>query len=194
MASRDYYEILGVSRTATAEELKAAFRKLARQFHPDVNKEDGAEDKFKELNEAYAILSDPEKRAAYDRYGKEGLRGMGGMPDFTSVDFSDLFEELFGFGGFGGNSSRRRNSPRRGNDLQQTVMLNFEEAVFGIEKEIEFQRDEPCSACRGTGAEAGTHAVKCATCAGRGEVRQVRQTLLRIHGAGDRLSYLQRQR
>jgi molecular chaperone DnaJ len=178
MASRDYYEILGVSRNATAEDLKAAFRKLARQFHPDVNKEDGAEDKFKELNEAYAVLSDPEKRAAYDRYGKEGLKGMGGAPDFSSVDFSDLFEELFGFGGFGGNSSRRRNAPRRGNDLQQTVLLTFEEAVFGIEKDIEYQRDEVCSVCRGSGAEPGTQAVKCATCAGRGEVRQVRQTFL----------------
>jgi molecular chaperone DnaJ len=178
MASRDYYEILGVPKTASADDLKAAFRKLARQFHPDVNKEPGAEDKFKELNEAYAILSDPEKRAAYDRYGKEGLSGMGGMPDFTTVDFSDLFEELFGFGGFGGNSSRRRNAPRRGPDLQQTVMLTFEEAVFGVDKEIDYQRDEVCGTCRGTGAEPGTHAVKCATCGGRGEVRQVRQTFL----------------
>jgi len=167
-----------VQRNASADDLKTAFRKLARQFHPDVNKEPGAEEKFKELNEAYAVLSDPEKRAAYDRYGKEGLSGMGGMPDFTTVDFSDLFEELFGFGGFGGSSSRRRNAPRRGPDLQQTVMLTFEEAVFGIDKDIEFQRDEVCSNCRGTGAEPGTQPVKCATCGGRGEVRQVRQTFL----------------
>ena len=179
MASRDYYEILGVSRNATADELKAAFRKLARQYHPDVNKEAGAEEKFKELNEAYAILSDPEKRAAYDRYGKEGLSGMGGMPDFTTVDFSDLFEELFGgFGGFGGSSSRRRNAPRRGADLQQTVVLSFEEAVFGVEKDVEITRDEPCSRCHGSGAEPGTQPAKCATCGGRGEVRQVRQTFL----------------
>ena len=178
MASRDYYDILGVSRSASADELKAAFRKLARQFHPDVNKETGAEEKFKEINEAYAILSDPEKRAAYDRYGKEGLSGMGGMPDFTQVDFSDLFEELFGFGGFGGNSSRRRNAPRRGADLQQNVLLSFEEAVFGIEKEVEFTRDEVCTTCRGTGAEPGTQPTKCTTCGGRGEVRQVRQTFL----------------
>src|SRR5512141_3208762 len=129
MASQDYYDILGVPRTASPDELKAAFRKMARQYHPDVNKEAGAEEKFEELNEAYAILSDPEKRAAYDRYGTEGLNGMGGMPDFTTVDFSDLFEELFGFGGFGGSSSRRRNAPRRGPDLQQTVMLTFEESV-----------------------------------------------------------------
>lgn len=178
MASRDYYEILGVSRNASPDELKAAFRKLARQYHPDVNKETGAEEKFKEINEAYAVLSDNEKRAAYDRYGKEGLNGMGGMPDFNQVDFSDLFEELFGFGGFGGGGSRKRNSPRRGSDLQQSVMLTFEEAVFGVEKDIEFTRDEVCSACRGTGAEAGSQAAKCATCGGRGEVRQVRQTFL----------------
>jgi len=178
MAARDYYEILGVPRNSSADELKVAFRKLARQYHPDVNKEPGAEDKFKELNEAYAVLSDPEKRGAYDRYGKEGLNGMGGSPDFTTVDFSDLFEELFGFGGFGGNSARRRNAARRGADLQQTVMLTFEEAVFGVEKVIEFQRDEVCGTCRGTGAEPGTHPVKCATCGGRGEVRQVRQTFL----------------
>lgn len=178
MASSDYYDILGVPRNASADDLKAAFRKLARQYHPDVNKEAGAEEKFKEINEAYAVLSDPEKRAAYDRYGKEGLRGMGGMPDFTTVDFSDLFEELFGMGGFGGSRSQRRNAPRRGADLQQTLMLTFEEAVFGVEKEVEYQRDEVCSSCRGTGAEPGTQPVKCATCGGRGEVRQVRQTFL----------------
>jgi molecular chaperone DnaJ len=180
MASRDYYEILGVGRSATPEELKAAFRNLARKFHPDINKEPDAEDKFKEMNEAYAVLSDPEKRTAYDRYGAEGLRGMGGMPDFTTVDFSDLFEELFGFGGFGGGSSRsrRRNTPRRGADLSYTVQLSFEEAVFGVDKEIEITRDEICTTCRGSGAEPGTTPTRCATCGGRGEVRQVRQTFL----------------
>jgi molecular chaperone DnaJ len=180
MASRDYYEILGVGRSATSEELKAAFRNLARKFHPDINKEPDAEDKFKEMNEAYAVLSDPEKRTAYDRYGAEGLRGMGGMPDFTTVDFSDLFEELFGFGGFGGGSSRsrRRNTPRRGADLSYTVQLSFEEAVFGVDKEIEITRDEICTTCRGSGAEPGTTPTRCATCGGRGEVRQVRQTFL----------------
>ncbi len=179
MASRDYYEILGVGRSATPEELKAAFRSLARKYHPDVNKEADAEEKFKEMNEAYAVLSDPEKRAAYDRYGAEGLRGMGGMPDFTSVDFSDLFEELFGCGGFGGGGrSRRRNAPRRGADLQYTVQLTFEEAVFGVDKEIEIVRDEVCNTCRGTGAEPGTSSTRCTTCGGRGEVRQQRQTFL----------------
>jgi molecular chaperone DnaJ len=178
MASRDYYEILGVGRNASPEELKAAFRNLARKYHPDVNKEPDAEEKFKEMNEAYAVLSDPEKRAAYDRYGVEGLRGMGGMPDFTTVDFSDLFEELFGFGGFGSNRGRRRNVPRRGADLSYTVQLTFEEAVFGVDKEIEITRDEICTTCRGTGAEPGTSPTRCATCGGRGEVRQVRQTFL----------------
>jgi len=180
MASRDYYETLGVGRSATPEELKAAFRNLARKYHPDINKEPDAEDKFKEMNEAYAVLSDPEKRAAYDRYGAEGLRGMGGMPDFTTVDFSDLFEELFGFGGFGSGSgrSRRRNAPRRGADLSYAIQLSFEEAVFGVDKEIEITRDEICTTCRGSGAEPGTTPTRCATCGGRGEVRQVRQTFL----------------
>jgi len=177
MAAGDYYETLGVGRNATAEELKAAFRNLARKYHPDVNKAPDAEEKFKEINEAYAVLSDPEKRATYDRYGVEGLRGMGGMPN-VSVDFSDLFEELFGFGGFGGSRTRRRNAPRRGADLQYTVQLTFEEAVFGVDKEIEITRDEVCSACRGTGAEPGTSSSRCTTCGGRGEVRQQRQTFL----------------
>ncbi len=178
MASRDYYDILGVKRNASPDELKAAFRNLARKYHPDVNKEPDAEEKFKEMNEAYAVLSDPEKRAAYDRYGAEGLRGMGGMPDFTTVDFSDLFEELFGFGGFGGGRSRRRNAPRRGADLSYTVQLTFEEAVFGVDKDIDITRDEICTTCRGSGAEPGTNPTRCATCGGKGEVRQVRQTFL----------------
>ena len=178
MASRDYYEILGVARSATPDELKTAFRNLARKYHPDVNKEPDAEERFKEINEAYAVRSDSEKRAAYDRYGKEGLNGMGGVPDFTSVDFSDIFEELFGLGGLGGSRGRRRNAPHRGADLSQAVQLTFEEAAFGVEKEIEITRDEVCTTCRGTGAEPGTSPTQCSTCGGRGEVRQVRQTFL----------------
>jgi molecular chaperone DnaJ len=176
MAQRDYYETLGVPRTASADELKSAFRNLARKYHPDVNKAADAEERFKEINEAYAVLSDPDKRAAYDRYGKEGLSGMGGAPDFTNMDFSDLFEEFFGFGT--GTRRRSRNSPRRGADLTYSVQLTFEEAVFGVEKEIEINRDEVCTTCRGNGAEPGTNPVKCNTCGGRGEVRQVRQTFL----------------
>ncbi|MCC6261751.1 MAG: molecular chaperone DnaJ [Anaerolineales bacterium] len=177
MSSQDYYEILGVSRNASDDEIKGAFRKLARQYHPDVSKEPDAENKFKEINEAYGALSDPEKRARYDRYGKAGMGGNGGFHDYT-VDINDLFEGLFGgLGGFGGGR-RSRNSPRRGRDLQMQISLTFEEAVFGIEKEIEFSRDETCSRCHGNGAEPDTKPVKCSTCNGQGEVRQVRQTFL----------------
>ncbi len=180
MAQRDYYEILGVSRNATQDELKGAFRRLARQYHPDVNKASDAEERFKEINEAFAVLSDPEKRAAYDRYGHAGVTGAGGAPDF-SVDFgnfADIFEEFFGIGGFGRTQQRSRNVPRRGQDLQYQVDLTFEEAVFGAEKEIEINRDEVCSTCHGSGAEPGTSPTRCPTCGGSGEVRQVRQTLL----------------
>ena len=177
MSNRDYYEILGLSRNASNDDIKAAFRKLARQYHPDVNKEDGAEEKFKEINEAYGVLSDPEKRGRYDRFGKEGLGNMGGgFHDYTA-DFGDIFEELFGQFGFSTRGSSRR-SPRRGRDLQIQVMLSFEEAIFGVEKEIEFQREETCSRCNGTGAEPGTTPIRCATCNGQGEVRQIRQTFL----------------
>ena len=177
MSNRDYYEILGVPRNASNDDIKASFRKLARQYHPDVNKDGEAEEKFKEINEAYGVLSDPEKRARYDRFGKEGVGNMGGFRDYTT-DFADIFEELFGRG-FGFSTARRsRNSPRRGRDLQMQVTLNFEEAIFGVEKEIEFQREETCSRCNGSGAEPGTSPIRCATCNGQGEVRQVRQTFL----------------
>ncbi|NMB90288.1 MAG: molecular chaperone DnaJ [Chloroflexi bacterium] len=176
MAQRDYYEILGVSRSATPDELKSAFRKLAREYHPDVNKSPDAEERFKEINEAYAVLSDADKRAAYDRYGHAGVQGMGGMPDFSTVDFSDIFEEFFGFGG--GGRQRSRNAPHRGADLSYVVQLSFEEAVFGTEKEIEITRDEVCSVCHGNGAKPGTTPTRCPTCGGRGEVRTMRQTFL----------------
>ncbi|MRR33006.1 molecular chaperone DnaJ, partial [bacterium] len=150
MATRDYYEILGVNKNATPDEIKAAFRNLARKHHPDVNKAPDAEAVFKDMNEAYGVLSDPEKRAAYDRYGHAGVNGMGGMPDFTTVDFSDIFEEFFGFG-MGGGGRRKPNAPRRGADLNYSTTLTFEESVFGVEKEIEISRDETCSTCRGSG-------------------------------------------
>lgn len=181
MASkRDYYEVLGVPRTATADELKTAFRNLARQLHPDVNKSHDAEEKFKEINEAYNVLSDADKRAAYDRFGHEGVNTQG-MPDFSSMDLSDILEGLFnmgGFGGFGGSRSRSRNAPRRGQDLSSRIRLTFEEAVFGAEKDIEITRDEKCSSCNGSGAEPGTHPSPCASCKGTGEIRQVHQTFL----------------
>lgn len=175
--NRDYYEILGIAKTASPEEIKSAFRKLARQFHPDVNKESDAEDKFKEINEAYSVLSDADKRSRYDRYGRAGLGDQGGSQDY-SVHFEDIFEELFGFGMGSGRGQTRRNAPRRGRDLQMGVTLSFEEAVFGVEKEIEYERDEACSNCKGNGAEPGTSVKTCSTCGGRGEVRQVRQTFI----------------
>jgi len=175
MAQRDYYEVLGVSRGAEQDEIKSAFRQIARKLHPDVNKEPDAEERFKEANEAFAVLSDPEKRAAYDRFGHAGVNGMGGAPDFSTIDFSDIFEEFFGFGG---GRRQARNAPRRGADLSLGVTLTFEEAVFGVDKEIEYTRDETCTTCRGTGAQPGTSPVRCTTCEGRGEVRQVRQTFL----------------
>lgn len=176
MSNRDYYDVLGVGRNASDDEIKAAFRKLARQYHPDVSKEPDAEEKFKEINEAYGVLSDAEKRARYDRFGREGLGNMGGFHDYTA-DFGDLFEELFGSFGFS-TARRSRRSPHRGRDLQMQITLTFEEAVFGVEKEIEFQRDETCSRCNGSGAEPGTSPTRCSTCGGQGEVRQVRQTFL----------------
>ena len=181
MSNRDYYETLGINRNASEDEIKGAFRKLARQLHPDVNKEPDAEEKFKEINEAYGVLSDADKRARYDRFGKEGLGNMGGASRDYSADFGDLFEELFGQFGFGmGGRRGGRKTPRRGRDLQMEVGLTFEEAVFGVEKELEFPRDEPCSTCSGSGAEPGTSPVKCANCQGRGAVKVVRQTIIGI--------------
>jgi len=176
-SNRDYYEILGISRGASQAEIKQAFRKLARQYHPDVSKEANAEEQFKEINEAYSVLSDEQKRAQYDRYGRAGLGDMGGM-NSANVNFNDIFEELFGFGGGGGGRGTRRNMPHRGRDLQMSIDLTFEEAIFGVEKEIQFEREESCSTCRGSGAEPGSNPRTCETCGGRGEVRQVRQTFI----------------
>jgi molecular chaperone DnaJ len=178
MTQRDYYEILGVPRNASSDDLKSAFRRLARQYHPDVNKSPNAEEQFKEINEAYAVLSDDRKRAAYDRFGHAGVQGAGGAPDFNVdfTNFADIFGDLFGFGRTA--TRRTRNAPRRGGDLQYRLDLTFEEAVFGVEKEIEITRDEVCNTCNGSGAEPGTSPIRCATCNGTGEVRQVRQTIL----------------
>ena len=179
---RDYYEVLGVTRSASADDIKNAFRNLARKYHPDVNKAEDAEEKFKEINEAYGVLSDPDKRTAYDRYGFQGVN-TNGMPDYSTMDLSDLFD-LFGlggfggFGGFGGSSRRSRNAPRRGADLSTRLRLTFEEAVFGTEKEIDITRNEKCSVCSGSGAEPGSKPATCPTCKGAGEVRQVQQTFL----------------
>jgi len=169
---RDYYEVLGVGRNASADEIRTAFRSLAKKYHPDVATEDGAEEIFKEINEAYGVLSDAERKAAYDRFGHEGLRGMNIDFDFG---FSEIFEGLFGFG-MGGR--QRRNNPRRGTDLRYDLTLKFEEAVFGADEEITFSRQEICSTCDGSGAEPGTSPIRCETCSGTGEVRQMRQTFL----------------
>lgn len=169
---RDYYEVLGVDRSANASEIRSAYRRLAKQYHPDVNQQDGAEETFKEINEAYAVLSDQERRSQYDRYGHAGLKG---VPIDFGFGINDIFEEFFGFGM--GRRGRQR-SPRKGADLRYDLTLEFEEAVFGTDKVIEFERLDRCSECQGSGAEPGTKPVRCSTCQGTGEVRQVRQTFL----------------
>jgi molecular chaperone DnaJ len=177
MPKRDYYEVLGVGKSASTDEIKSAFRDLARKYHPDVNKEPDAEERFKEINEAFMVLSDQEKRSVYDRFGHEGLRSAGGMPDWNSIDPFEIFEQFFG--GFGGFSTRqRRNSPRRGEDLYYSLTLDFDETATGIDRELEITRDEVCERCGSSGAEPGTSPATCSTCNGRGEVRQVRQTFL----------------
>ena len=180
MSENDYYEVIGVPKDASQSEIKTAFRQLARKFHPDVSKETDAEERFKEINEAYAVLSDDEKRAAYDRYGHAGLNGFGGAPDFSNLNIDDLFNmfgigDLFGFGGRSRGNQRSRAS--RGSHLQYVANLEFEEAVFGLEKDIEITRDEVCERCDGKKAEPGPSTNTCATCKGHGEVRQARQTL-----------------
>ncbi len=175
---RDYYEVLGVSRSVTKEELKKQYRRLARQYHPDVNKEADAADRFKEVNEAYEVLSDDQTRAAYDRFGHAGVQNGGaGFSGFEGGfgSVADIFEEFFG-GSFGGR--RRRQGPRRGSDLRFDLSITFEEAVFGVEREIEYRRLELCTECRGTGAEPGTAPINCTTCNGTGEVRRVQQSIL----------------
>jgi molecular chaperone DnaJ len=175
-AKRDYYELLGVARTCTEQELKSAYRKLALQFHPDRNPNNPeAEEKFKEVSEAYAILADSEKRAVYDRYGHSGLGGTspgGGFDASSFQDLSDIFGEFFGFGdAFGGGGGRRRSRVQRGADLREDLTLEFEEAFFGTETKVTVRRHEACEECRGSGAAPGKSASTCRTCAGRGQVR-----------------------
>ncbi|NCF65263.1 MAG: molecular chaperone DnaJ [Chloroflexi bacterium] len=176
---RDYYDVLGVSRGATQDDLKKAYRRLARQYHPDVNNDPSAGERFKEISEAYEILSDDQKRSAYDRFGHAGVNnggaGFSGFgSDFGSV--ADIFEEFFG-GAFGGRRRERR-GPRRGADLRYDLTISFEEAVFGVEREIEVTRPEICDLCNGSGAEPGTSPITCPTCSGSGEVRRVQQSIL----------------
>ncbi|MGB8648845.1 MAG: molecular chaperone DnaJ [Anaerolineae bacterium] len=173
--ARDYYEVLGVSRGATEDEIKRSYYRLARQYHPDVNKEDGSAVKFKEINEAYQVLSDSEKRSLYDRYGHAGLGGQYD-PNMGDFPFGDLFETLFG-GGFAGARTAARRGPQPGSHLKTTLALDFEEAVFGAEKELDIPRLESCPSCRGSGAEPGTTPVRCPQCRGTGEVRRQSQSI-----------------
>ena len=182
MAS-DYYEILGVSRTADKDELKRAYRRLARKFHPDVNKDPGAEDRFKEINKAYEVLSEPEMRARYDRFGEAGVSGAaagpGGFQDMGDMGgFADIFESFFGgFGGAAGaGGGRRRSGPVRGDDLRLDLKLDFKDAVFGGEKEIRISHLENCTTCGGSGAKPGTRPQTCGTCGGSGQVRRATRT------------------
>ncbi len=178
--ARDYYEILGVSREADKEEMKSAYRRLARKYHPDVNKEPGAEERFKEINRAYEVLSEPETRARYDRFGEQGVSGAGaaGFQDFGDMGgFADIFESIFsGFAGGATQSQRRRSGPVRGDDLRLDLKLDFREAVFGGEKEIRISHLETCEVCSGSGAKPGTRPRTCSTCSGSGQVRRVTRT------------------
>ncbi|HIS03622.1 MAG TPA: molecular chaperone DnaJ [Candidatus Pullichristensenella avicola] len=184
MAKRDYYEVLGVERTADEAAIKAAYRKLAKKLHPDVNPGDkDAEEKFKEVNEAYQVLSDPKKRAQYDRFGHQqpGAGGAGGYGDFSGFggfggfDVEDIFSSFFG-GGFGGGRARREQGPVPGADLRYDMTISFEEAARGCDKEINLVRDEPCENCHGTGAKPGTQPKTCPTCNGTGQVRTTSNT------------------
>ena len=190
---RDYYEVLGVPKTASDDEIKSAFRKLAKQYHPDLHPNDKeAEAKFKEVNEAYEVLSNADKREKYDQFGhaafdptagggySSGWSGFGGGSPFGGSSpfggFGDIFGDFFG----GGSSSRSSsaNGPIRGENLRQSVTISFEEAAFGCEKEIQYRREENCSVCGGTGAAAGSQPQTCPTCGGRGSVTRVQNTIL----------------
>lgn len=194
-AKRDYYEVLGIQRTATDDEIKKAFRRLARQYHPDVNKEKSAEAHFKEINEAYEVLGDGQKRQAYDRFGHAGVNaGAGGGPGFESftMNFGDLFEQFFGAAA--GGTQNRRGTAQRGADIRYDLTISFEEAVFGCQKEIEIPRWEACPTCHGNGAQPGTSTQRCSHCQGTGEIRRVQQSIFgqfvnvmvcdRCHGEG----------
>ena len=193
---KDYYEVLGVSKTATDEELKKAYRKLAKKYHPDANPDNKkeAEMKFKEINEAYETLSDPQKRKMYDQFGPEGpsgfggtggpFGGQGGYYSYTTSgfdgfsDFGDLGDIFSSFFGGGRSSSRNNNRPRQGDDLKYNMDISFEDSFLGVEREINITRNETCNTCNGTGARPGTRPEKCSVCHGTGNVTQVQNTIL----------------
>ena len=174
-AQHDLYEVMGLSRDASQEDVKRAFRRLAMEFHPDRNKDEGAEDKFKAVAAAYEVLSDPEKRSAYDRFGMAGVGSGNGQQGFNGFDgyggFGDIFDAFFR-----GTASRRA-GPQRGADLRTTLTVEFAQAVFGAERELEFERVERCVDCKGTGSMPNSRATQCPECHGQGEVRRVQQSL-----------------
>ena len=180
---RDYYEVLGIDKSADEASIKKAYRSLAKKYHPDMNQGDAeAEKKFKEVNEAYAILSDPQKKQQYDQFGHAAFEqggpgaggGFGGFEGFGG--FGDIFSDIFG-GGFGSSSSARRNAPMRGDDVGATVNITFEEAAFGVKKDVTFNRIQRCSDCGGSGAEKGTKPETCSACGGSGQ-RRVMQRMM----------------
>ncbi|MCA9386058.1 molecular chaperone DnaJ [Candidatus Dojkabacteria bacterium] len=187
MSKRDYYEVLGVSKSADKKEIKKAYRQLAKKYHPDKNKAEDAETKFKEVQEAYDTLSDEQKRKAYDQFGHAGTQGFGGgaggfnAQGFNPEDLNDIFGQFFGGQGFGGFSQQGyggRRPQQRGSDIEATLRLDFNEAIFGVEKTIHYQRREVCNPCDGTGAKDGTSKKTCTRCSGSGVIRQVQNTFL----------------
>ncbi|WP_373892855.1 molecular chaperone DnaJ [Virgibacillus natechei] len=173
MSKRDYYDVLGVDKDSSKDEIKKAYRKLAREYHPDVNKEDDAADKFKEAKEAYEVLSNEQKRAQYDQFGHAGAQNQGfggGAQDFGG--FGDIFDMFFG----GGGRSRDPNAPQQGSDLQYTMTLEFEEAIFGKETDIRIPKEESCDTCNGSGAKPGTKVNTCSHCNGSGQLNTEQNT------------------
>lgn len=180
MNNTEYYDRLGVSKDASQDEIKRAYRKMSKKYHPDINKEPGAEEKYKEVQEAYETLSDDQKRAAYDQYGPDDANGFGGQGGFGGFDggagfggFEDIFSSFFG-----GGTTRNPNAPRQGDDLQYRVNLSFEEAIFGAEKEVHYNREATCKTCSGSGAKPGTSPVTCGRCHGQGVINVDTQTPL----------------
>lgn len=180
MNNTEYYDRLGVSKDASQDEIKRAYRKMSKKYHPDINKEPGSEEKYKEVQEAYETLSDDQKRAAYDQYGPDGANGFGGQGGFGGFDggagfggFEDIFSSFFG-----GGATRNPNAPRQGDDLQYRVNLSFEEAIFGAEKEVHYNREATCKTCSGSGAKPGTSPVTCGRCHGQGVINVDTQTPL----------------
>ncbi|MDP6422982.1 MAG: molecular chaperone DnaJ [SAR202 cluster bacterium] len=177
-SKRDYYEVLGIPKNASEEDVKKAFRKLALEYHPDRNKEEGAENRFKEVNEAYQVLSNQKKRAEYDRFGHATVgagRGFDGHENFGG--FGDIFDAFFGGGGFESGGRPRAGGAKRGADLQYSIAIDFEEAVFGADKEIEIDRVDVCTACQGARSEPGSSPTMCGNCRGSGQVRRSHQGL-----------------